>query len=277
MQISVIIPSYNRAHTLANALDSVLAQSYRASQIIVVDDASEDETALLLSHYPDVEVVRMQSNQGVSAARNAGLAAANGEWIALLDSDDEWLPEKLAQQVAAAQRQPEIRIFHTQEQWVRNGRRVNAMNKHAKPDGWIYQDSLALCCVSPSSVMIHRTVFEQCGGFDTQLPACEDYDLWLRIFSRYPVCLIDQELLIKYGGHPDQLSRQHWGMDRFRIIALQKMLESDLLNAEDRDLSRKMLLEKCAVLIQGANKRGKTERAAHYQSMLTRYRHNEQD
>jgi len=277
MQISVIIPTYNRAHTLATALESVLAQSYPASQIIVVDDASDDDTAYVLSHYPGVDVVQLDHNQGVSAARNAGLEVANGEWIALLDSDDEWLPEKLAWQVAAAQREPDIRIFHTQEYWVRNGCRVNAMNKHAKPDGWIYQDSLALCCVSPSSILIHREVFEQCGTFDTQLPACEDYDLWLRIFCRYPVRLVDQALLIKYGGHPDQLSRQHWGMDRFRIIALQKILESGALNREDADLSREMLLNKCAVLIQGAKKRGKTERVAYYQSLVTRYRHDEKD
>lgn len=271
MQISVIIPTYNRAHRLATALDSVLGQSYPASQIIVIDDASNDDTVKLLGHYPGVEVVRLDCNQGVSVARNSGLAVASGEWIALLDSDDAWLPGKLAQQVAAAQREPDIRIFHTQEHWVRNGRRVNAMHKHAKPDGWIYPDSLALCCVSPSSILIHREVFEQCGDFDTQLPACEDYDLWLRMFSRYPVRLIDQPLLTKYGGHSDQLSRQYWGMDRFRIVALQKMLDTDYLDRQNRALTLNMFRQKCTVMIQGAKKRGKTERVAHYQSLINQY------
>ena len=207
MKISVIIPCYNRAHTLSRALESVLGQTRQADQIIVVDDASTDETKALLSCYPMVETLFLSHNQGVSAARNAGLKHASHEWIALLDSDDEWLAEKLQRQVEAIAFNPDIRIFHTDEVWIRNGKRVNAMNKHAKPDGHAYQASLALCCVSPSSILMHRSVLDECGVFDESLPACEDYDLWLRLFHRYPVRLIDEALLIKYGGHEDQLSR----------------------------------------------------------------------
>ena len=273
MKISVIIPSYNRAHTLSRALDSVLGQTRPADQIIVIDDASSDGTSALLSRYPTVETRFLEENRGVSAARNAGLEQARHEWIALLDSDDEWLPEKLERQVDAIEHDPEINIFHTNEIWIRNGKRVNAMNKHAKPDGHVYQASLALCCVSPSSILMHRRVLKACGVFDESLPACEDYDLWLRLFHRYPVRLIDQALLIKYGGHEDQLSRLHWGMDRFRIKALMKILDAQVLNAKDEALSRAMLLEKCQVLIKGARKRANAQRELKYVAIIEQYCH----
>ncbi|MEE9446993.1 MAG: glycosyltransferase [Arenicellales bacterium] len=271
MQISVIIPTFNRAHTLKRALDSVLAQQYLPAEIIVVDDGSEDETQSLLEGYPNIVKFKQASNLGVSAARNTGIAEAKYLWLAFLDSDDEWLPEKLEKQVEAAEHYPEISIFHTDEIWIRNGKRVNAMKKHAKPDGWVYSASLPLCCVSPSSVLLHRKVLEQCGGFDTDFPACEDYDLWLRLFNQFPVKLIDEQLLVKYGGHKDQLSHQHWGMDRFRVKALDKILKSHALKGENRALTVQMLQEKCHILINGAEKRGHTELAEQYTALASRY------
>jgi len=271
MNISVIIPTFNRAHSLPRTLDSVLAQSHPAFEVIVVDDASTDSTADLLDTYEHVKCVTFTQNQGVSAARNAGIRQASGEWIALLDSDDSWAIDKLARQVAAANREPEILIFHTDEIWIRNGVRVNPMGKHAKPDGWVYEASLALCCVSPSSILLHRSVLQQCGMFDESLPACEDYDLWLRLFSRFPVRLIDEMLVTKHGGHADQLSRQHWGMDRFRIKALSKILDGQNLNEHQQALTVDMLQQKCKVLINGARKRGNLARIQEYQSLAGRY------
>jgi glycosyltransferase involved in cell wall biosynthesis len=271
MDISVIIPAFNRAHTLKRALDSVLAQSYPASEIIVVDDASVDNTELLMQAYVQIKFIKLIENRGVSHARNEGIKQARTEWIALLDSDDEWNPDKLAKQVAAAKAYPGVHAFHTNEIWIRNGKRVNQMNKHVKPDGWVYEASLSMCCISPSSILLHRSLLEQCGGFDESLPACEDYDLWLRIFSRYPVKLIDEPLVIKYGGHADQLSRQHWGMDRFRIKAMIKVLDSEFLGERDRALTVAMLRHKCSVLIKGAQKRSRHESVAKYQSIADRY------
>jgi glycosyltransferase involved in cell wall biosynthesis len=271
MKISVIVPTFNRAHTLRRALDSIVAQSYPACEVIVIDDASTDETAELLSDYEGVQNVKLTTNRGVSVARNVGIGLARGEWIALLDSDDSWAPEKLAMQVAAAEREPQIRIFHTDEIWIRNGTRVNPMKKHGKPDGWVYEASLALCCVSPSSVLMHRSVFERCGVFDESLPACEDYDLWLRLFNRYPVRLIDEPLVTRYGGHADQLSRLHWGMDRFRVKALSKILDGDRLDTRARTLTSTMLRRKCEILIKGARKRGKLDSVERYQSLARRY------
>ena len=271
MIISVIIPTFNRAHTLARALDSVLAQIYLPKEIIVVDDGSNDETGVLLEKYPVIKYVKLAENSGVSHARNVGIEKASGDWIALLDSDDAWLPVKLAKQVAAVKQAPGVKIFHTDEIWIRNGTRVNPKIKHAKPDGWVYEASLALCCVSPSSVLMHRSVFEQCGLFDENLPACEDYDLWLRLFSRYPVKLINEPLLIKYGGHADQLSHQHWGMDRFRVRALARMLDTADLNKQDRRLTIAMLQRKCDILVTGAQKRGQVDSVDKYQTMAKHY------
>jgi glycosyltransferase involved in cell wall biosynthesis len=271
MDISVIIPTFNRAHTLLRALGSVLAQSYPASEIIVVDDASVDNTELLIKSYAQIKFIKLIENRGVSHARNEGIKQASSEWIALLDSDDEWNPDKLAKQVAAAKAYPGVHAFHTNEIWIRNGKRVNPTNKHVKPDGWVYEASLSMCCISPSSILLHRSLLEQCGEFDESLPACEDYDLWLRIFSRYPVKLIDEPLVIKYGGHADQLSRQHWGMDRFRIKALIKVLDSEFLGERERALTVAMLRHKCSIMIKGAQKRSRHESVAKFQSIVNRY------
>ena len=271
MNISVIVPTFNRAHTLARALDSVLAQTYQAKEIIVIDDASSDNTTELLLNYPDIKLLNFDTNLGVSAARNAGIARSKSDWVAFLDSDDEWLPQKLQRQVDIANTDSNMLIFHTDEIWVRNGKRVNPMNKHAKPDGSVYEESLPLCCVSPSSILLKREVLGKCGVFDETLPACEDYDLWLRLFSRYPVKLIDEQLLIKYGGHGDQLSHQFWGMDRFRVRALCKILESGVLNEKQRAQTKITLHQKCQVLAKGATKRNKAEMANHYKHISAQY------
>jgi glycosyltransferase involved in cell wall biosynthesis len=208
----------------------------------------------------------------VSKARNFGVEHSRGGWLAFLDSDDEWLPEKLERQWAALQQQPEYRLCHTEEIWIRNGKRVNPMNKHAKYGGHIFDYCLPLCAMSPSSVLIRRDLLEQTGGFDEQLPACEDYDLWLRICAKNPVLFIDQPLLKKYGGHPDQLSKKHWGMDRFRVYALEKILHSGTLDDQQRAAATATLLEKCEILANGASKRGNRERANYYATKLSDFR-----
>ena len=263
--ISVIIPTHNRAHLLPRALDSVLNQTKRAEEIVIVDDGSTDDTSdLIQSNYPEV-ITLHQSNRGVSAARNRGIREASGEWLAFLDSDDEWLAHKLERQMAALGEHPETKVCHTDEIWIRCGRRVNPMKKHAKHGGWIFRKCLALCCISPSSVLIHRSVFSDVGQFDESLPACEDYDLWLRVTARYPVLYLPEKLLVKYGGHEDQLSKRHWGMDRFRIQALKKIIESDTLNEDDRRAAEAMLAEKDRIYTEGARKRGKAAPAAAFE------------
>jgi len=266
--IAVIIPTYNRSHTLRRALDSVNNQTVRPSEICVVDDGSTDETEQLLSrHYPQVNYV-YQSNAGVSSARNAGVALTRGHWLAFLDSDDEWMPNKLERQLQEINSNNTFSLVHCDEIWIRNGVRVNAMHKHQKAGGEIFERCLPLCVISPSAVMIKRRLFEEVGGFDESLPACEDYDLWLRICSRHPVLYIEEALLRKYGGHDDQLSRQHWGMDRFRVKALVTLLNTGNLRPQQTQLTRAMLVNKCEILAQGAGKRGNKETASYYYSLI---------
>jgi glycosyltransferase involved in cell wall biosynthesis len=267
--ISVIIPTYNRAHILPRALDSVLAQTQLPIEIIVVNDGSTDGTKSVLSNYPGLKIIDQQ-HSGVSAARNIGLEHTNGEWIAFLDSDDEWLPEKLEQQWAAICNDDKL-ICHTEEIWIRNGKRVNPMKKHQKYGEYIYEKCLPLCVISPSSVMIHQSVFNDIGVFDESLEVCEDYDLWLRICSKYSTLFISEPLIVKYGGHEDQLSRKYWGMDRFRIQAMEKILSFGELSAEDEKATVDMIVQKCEIIINGMQKRGKDDEAKEWQEKMKSY------
>lgn len=269
--ISVIVPTYNRAHQLPRTLDSILCQSCSPKEIIVVDDGSTDETlALMTSEYPEIVFIQQQ-NTGVSSARNVGIKRASGDWIAFLDSDDEWLPEKLEIQMKALYENPEIKICHTNEIWIRNGKRVNPKKKHEKFGGWIFQKCLPLCCISPSSVIIHKSIFKEIGLFDYSLPVCEDYDLWLRITARNPVLYIEEPFLIKYGGHEDQLSKKYWGMDRFRIKSLEKIISSRVLSELDENAAKKMLMEKIYIFIQGAQKRGNIKEVKKFKEQYSEF------
>ncbi len=271
INISVIIPSYNRRELLKRALISVYAQSLLPAEVLVIDDGSTDGTeAMLRLEFPQVTYY-YQQNLGVSAARNQGIQQATGDWLAFLDSDDEWLTEKLFSQQAALASNPGCKICHTEENWIRNGIQVDVPKKYAKTGGWIFTDCLPLCAISPSTVLIHRSVFVAVGLFDAQLPACEDYDLWLRISANYPVLLVAQPQINKHGGHQDQLSQVYWGMDRFRISALQKIIDAGQLSEQNRQAAVKMLVKKAGVYLKGLIKRGKTEEIDQYQELINRY------
>ncbi len=268
--VSVILPTYNRGWIIKEAIDSVLEQEFSDFELIVVDDGSTDDTPAILNTYGrDIRVLR-QSNRGVSAARNRGIAASAGQLIAFLDSDDLWLPQKLTAQVDFFAARPDAVICQTEEQWIRNGIRVNPKMRHHKFSGMIFERSLELCLVSPSAVMLRRALFETAGMFDERLPACEDYDLWLRISCRYPVYLIDTPLIVKRGGHADQLSRAP-GLDKYRIRALQKVIESRLLSDSQRSAAVRILKEKCAIYVNGCRKRGRYDEADYYDRVANRF------
>ncbi len=268
--VSVIIPTYNRAWILKEAIDSVLSQDYENFELIVVDDGSTDKTGALLDRYKNRLRIIRQKNSGVSAARNRGIRAARGELIAFLDSDDLWLSGKLEAQVKFFLSNPGALICQTEEIWIRRGKRVNPKNKHKKPSGHIFEPSLALCLVSPSAVMMRPALFNKVGLFDENLYACEDYDLWLRTSCRYPVYLIETPLIIKRGGHDDQLSKA-WGLDRFRIRSLIKIIENEELTEKQYLAAKNMLIKKSKIYANGCKKRGKTKESEKYYKIAEKF------
>jgi GT2 family glycosyltransferase len=271
VHVSVIIPTYNRAAVLGRALDSVLAQTYQDVEIFVVDDGSTDQTAELLHTYVPRVTVLTQANSGISRARNRGIHASSGEYVAFLDSDDAWLPRKLERQIDILTHQPDIPVCHTEEIWIRRGVRVNPMQKHHKSGGYIFPACLPFCVISPSAALIRRALFEMVGYFDERLPVCEDYDLWLRIAKTYPVAFIAEPLIVKYGGHADQLSHSVWGLDRFRIQALEKLLRAGGLTAEQRQQTLNELQKKCEIVANGCLKRQKLDEWRYYSHLFTQY------
>ena len=264
--VSVIIPTFNRSSMIKEALESVLVQDYRGFEIILVDDGSTDDTLEVLDAYKKDIRLLTQPNKGVSAARNAGVACSNGDFLAFLDSDDTWLPEKLSEQVKFFNSNKDALICQTQEKWIRNGVRVNQKNRHTKLSGMIFKASVSMCLVSPSAVMLKRSLFERMGGFDERLPACEDYDLWLRIGCRHPVSLLNRELIIKRGGHDDQLSRAP-GLDKYRIQSLVKIIKENILSSDQEFVVKKVLKKKCEIYGNGCLKRGRREEADYYLSL----------
>ena len=266
--ISTVIPTLDRRHTLSRAINSVLKQTIPVDEIIIVDNGSTDGTQdMLQSEFPMVRCVS-QLKPGVSAARNMGISIATSEWVALLDSDDAWVPTKLERQLELSSDNSNSRLIHTDEIWYRSGRRVNQMKKHKKRGGNIFEYCLPLCCISPSSVLMRNDLFEDIGLFDEELPVCEDYDMWLRISSREPISYVDEPLTIKYGGHEDQLSSKLWGMDRFRIQSLEKLLNKKYLNFKQENAAYEIMIKKMNILIQGGIKRGNKEIVDTYSKKL---------
>ena len=257
MNISVIIPTFNRKETLKRAIQSVLMQSYTPYEIIVIDDGSDDGTKeWLKDNFPNVKYI-YQMNSGVSSARNKGIKFARGDWIALLDSDDEWLPSKLKDQANEIELNPAAKFLHTNEIWIRNGVRVNQMKKHKKYGGYIFEKCLDMCRISPSSVLIKKDIFDEIGMFDETLKVCEDYDLWLRFASKYPVHFLNQPLIKKYGGHSDQLSKVDDGIESYRIRSLKKIMNSNILNKKQKTITKDVLVKKMYIYAKGLEKRNK--------------------
>ncbi|HPU29249.1 MAG TPA: glycosyltransferase [Syntrophorhabdaceae bacterium] len=256
--VSIIITTYNRKHFLFDAVHSVIQQDFDDKEIIVIDDGSDDGSYEIVKDMP-VKYL-WKPNGGISSARNAGIKISKGEYIAFLDVDDRWLKGKLKKQIKAMEEEGYL-ISYTDEIWLKNGKRINQKKRHKKYSGWIFERCLPLCIISPSSVVIRRDIFEVVGLFDESLPVCEDYDMWLRVTSRYPVLFIDKPYIIKNGGHGDQLSKRYEAMDRFRIKSIVNILKSDVLNKELKEKALEELKKKCTILAKGAYKRGKIKEA----------------
>ena len=267
--VSVIIPTLNRCNFLKKALESVFKQTIQPKEIIVIDNGSSDNTKeMVCSLFPTVKFVK-EIRRGVSAARNKGIKLAKSEWLAFLDSDDLWKAKKLEKQLLfACQNKDKFRFIHTNEIWYRNGKLLNQMKKHEKSGGNIFMKSLDFCCVSPSSSLLKKKIFNDHGFFDESLEVCEDYDMWIRISSKEEIGYLSEPMVLKFGGHVDQLSKKHWGMDRFRIKSLEKNLINNLFSQEQNKVVYKKLIKKLTIVSNGASKRGNIEVFKKYRDKL---------
>lgn len=262
MNISVIIPTYNRYKVLKRALISVFSQSHQPSEVIVIDDGSTDNTSQIQKDFPTIKYF-YQTNSGVSSARNLGIKKLTCDWVAFLDSDDEFHVDKLKEQVAFHKENPEILMSYTDEKWIRNGAEVQVPKKFRKFGGEIFNECLSHCIIAPSATLIHKDLLNSVGTFDESLEVCEDYDLWLRVAQRHEIGLVNKKLITKYAGHDDQLSFKHWSMDRFRIRALEK-----LYSLEKEDEIREALITKYNLLLKGAIKYDKIHDIQNYKKRL---------
>jgi glycosyltransferase involved in cell wall biosynthesis len=246
-----------------------MAQDFIDFELLLIDDGSSDSSVDIMKayaqRYPQKITVLTQKNKGVSSARNLGISKARGEYYAFIDSDDLWITNKLSKQWGEM-------VFHgwrvaqTEERWIRNGKRVNPMKKHAKHGGHIFYDCLPLCVVSPSAVMLHRSVIADVGGFDERLKVVEDYELWLRISCKYTIGLIPDPLVVKHGGHHDQLSRRFPVMDRYRVYAIRKLLKNSNkdLDPLKRNAAHWWIVQKTQIIAKGSLKRGRFFEAVRY-------------
>ena len=268
-EISVIIPTYNRCDLLKRAINSVIKQTITPKEIIIVDNGSTDQTYQMVSSlFPEINYF-IEKKRGVSAARNKGILESKSKWIAFLDSDDAWKPTKLEKQMEfSVFNQDKYRIIHTDETWYRNKKFLNQLKKHKKSGGNIFKNSLQLCCISPSSVVLKKQIFDDYGLFDENLEVCEDYDMWIRITAKEEVGFLDSPLVLKYGGHSDQLSKKFWGMDRFRIKSLEKNLKNEHFSKSQKINVIDTLIEKLTIVSVGALKRGNKEIFKKYNGKL---------
>ncbi|WP_373034687.1 glycosyltransferase family 2 protein [Sulfurimonas sp.] len=267
MDISVVIPTYNRYEVLKRALASVYAQTHKSKEVIIIDDGSTDETSQITKDFPDAMYI-YQDNAGVSSARNLGIKKANYEWIAFLDSDDEWHPQKLQEHLEFHLNYPKLQMSYTDERWIRETLEIKVPKKYRKFGGSIFKECLSHCIIAPSSTVIHKDLLHRVGLFDESLEVCEDYDLWLRIAVENEIGLIDKKLIIKYGGDEGQLSMKFWGMDRFRVKALEKLLNNKGSKASVSKEITNELTKKYTLLLKGAIKHVKIQDINNYENKI---------
>jgi glycosyltransferase involved in cell wall biosynthesis len=272
--LTIIIPTYNRKIYLEQATNSVFGQKYGQYKLIIVDDGSDDGTVDYvreLQSSTKVQYLRIPHSGLPGKVRNAGARLATGEFLAFLDSDDLWKPEKLDRQLALFEQNPELQICHTREIWQRGERIVSQAGQKHRSSGFIFADALKKCIIGPSTVMMRRELFEEFGGFREDLEIAEDYELWLRVTAEYPVGYIDEPLVIKRGGHPDQLSEKYGQIEIFRIRALLLNLEAETFQGRQRELAAGEVVRKCRIYAAGCEKRGKQEEAERYREIAKRY------
>ena len=262
--VSVIIPVHNRPALVKRALSSVVNQSFKNLELIVVDDGSTDSTPLEVEKsYPDVKLIKTL-HRGVSAARNAGIKTSSGEYVAFLDSDDAWEKDKLKHQVDYLRINKNIRWVHTDERWIRNGAEISKPLRYKKCGGDVFFNLLELTMIGASTVMARADFFKEAGLFDEEMVVCEDNDLWLRMALLSSVGYIDEKLTTKYAGHKGQLSRTVLHQDTYRVKSLAKLLREGRLSKGQRREILEVLKKKLGYIISGLEKKGLYSEAGGY-------------
>lgn len=237
-RVSVVIPTYNCAHYLPQAIDSVLAQSYTGLEVIVIDDGSRDNTADVAAAYGSRIRYMRQENSGLPAARNRAIEAAEGELIALLDADDWWEPRKLEPQVELLDADRDVALVYTDLKVIYDDGRVIPSFLASRPltsDGYVFSHLAQSGFILPSTVVLRRSCVEAVGMFDETMRSHEDIDLWLRLCHRWKVASVRQPLVNRRQGAQNMTSnaalRAVYGVKTF-----QKALAIPDLTAAERDL-----------------------------------------
>jgi len=225
--VSVIVPAYNYGHFLPQAIDSVLAQTLPAREIIVVDDGSSDNTPEILSRYGDCIHVICQSNQGLTATRNRGAKLASGELLAFLDADDLWLPGKLEQQVLRFAVEPNLGLVHCGVEDVNAAgmplrQHLQGMEGRVAAEMLLFRRPVILG--GGSGVVIPRSVFTAAGGFDIRFSTSGDWDLYYRIAARYQVGFVP-EVLVRYRLHGTNMHGNIRAMEHDMLLAYHKAFQ----------------------------------------------------
>lgn len=257
--VSVIIPTYNRAAYLQKALQSVKEQTYQFLEIIVIDDGSTDDTGEMLKNYGGQLRYFYQENRGISGARNAGIKRARGKFIAFLDSDDYWLPDKTVQQLALFKQHPEYALVAARCASIRLDGSYRDKNRPGK-SGWVLEDLFKANFIRTSAAMIKQECFENIGLFDEELRECEEYDLWLRIAAQYPVGFINKSLAV-YVDNPDGASTDSLTGRLYRLRVLEKQYLQDNIPAH---LYARRIADTCHYIGRHYIKKGEKERGVQY-------------
>jgi glycosyltransferase involved in cell wall biosynthesis len=250
--VSVVIPSYNYARYLPAAIESVLAQTFRDFEIIVVDDGSTDDTPQAVRAFDGVIRYIRQTNQGVSRARNLGISQSRGHYVAFLDADDEWLPEKLEWQIAALRDAPTSQACFVTSLVVDESGKIIVEQRARQPVE--HSEELVrfgnIVHGSSSSVMCARSLLESVGGFDARLSDCADWDLWIRLVKLTPFLNVDRPL-VRIRRHSLSMTRQVALRERDSRQVLENALET-MVDGPDTTATRRAALGRNAMVLAGS-------------------------
>lgn len=300
-QVSVIVPTFNKKEQVREALQSVLDQKFQDIEILIADDGSTDGTPLALfkelGAQPEaIDVLAKMGNnsirpfthafqcggitvqyhyginRGLSTARNRGIKSARGEYIAFLEPDDFWAPHHLSELISHLKRNREVKVCRVSERLIREGKSRAPKHPANRTTGWLFEASLDSSLMSISTVICHRSCFSICGCFDENMPACEEYDLWIRISSHFPIGFLDCNSVTRRTPRPADSIRA-WNWDRFRVYALEKAFQSGHITPEQRYLVAQSIVLKCERLVEGFKRQKSDERSNFYERKRKRFTH----